>query len=221
MSANKAQHSYVYVPESEYGPVKKQLLQLIDTVQKSIKNKMKFRIKFIGSSSRNMITKDLKGNSGYDFDLNIIIDPNTVKDEPKVIKDFFRNAFDKYVKQFGYDNCEDSTSVFTIKTKDNGKIIHSADFGIVRKYYGEKQILMNHKDLETYCWENLPKYSKKVSKMADWCKEKGLWEEVRDRYIRNKNENTDPGKKSRMIYADTVNQVFLKNGGDPFHYSIY
>ena len=73
MSANKNQHSYVYVPENEYGPVKKQLLQLIDTVQKSIQNKIKFRIKFIGSSSRNMITKDLKGNGGYDFDLNIII----------------------------------------------------------------------------------------------------------------------------------------------------
>lgn len=208
-------HSYQYVPESEFKPVKENLIKLINLVQTSIKDTLKFRIKFIGSSSRDMITRDMKGNVGYDFDLNIIIDPNEKNYDPKSLKEFFMKSFNSHVGEYGYDPCEDSTSVFTIKVKDkiNSKIIHSADFAIVKKVGGTKQFVRNRKDVNVYCWETLPKYPVKLSQMANWCREKNHWNEIRDLYLRKKNQNTDPNKKSRMIYAETVNDIYLKYNG--------
>lgn len=62
------------------------------------------------------------------FDVNI-----HVNDEMKIIrrKKFVQNfrAFNKFVKQFEYDYCEDSTRVLTIKRKDilRSRIISSCD----------------------------------------------------------------------------------------------
>lgn len=49
--------------------------------------------------------------------------------------------------------------------------------------------------------------------MANWCREKNHWNEIRDLYLRKKNQNTDPNKKSRMIYAETLNDIYLKYNG--------
>lgn len=201
-------HSFVFVPKNEYLPVKNDLIKLIEQVQNAIGNNVKFTYKFVGSASRDMITKDLKANIGYDFDLNIIIDPNEKNYDPKSLKDYFRNQFNKYVDQYGYSNCEDSTSVFTIKKIKKSEIIHSADFAIVRKFNGVKQVIVNHKDKQTYSWDTTPKYPQKLSLMAKWCEENHLWDEVKKKYLQKKNENTDENKKSRMIYADTVNEIY-------------
>lgn len=211
-TGSQEKHSFVYVPESEYMPVQNQLMKLVDMVSKSVQDTLKFRIKFVGSSSRGMITKDLKSNTGYDFDLNIIIDPKEKNYDPKSLKDFLRNHIDKYAPKFGYSNCEDSTSVLTIKAIDtkNSKIIHSADFNITRKLNGEKQYILNDKKTNTYSWATSPKFSVKQSQMIDWCKKNGHWEEVKDKYLIKKNENSDPNKKSRMIFADTVNEIYNK-----------
>lgn len=205
-------HSYIYVLEKDYLPVKEQLVKLIKTVQQSVQGQVKFTYKFIGSSSRDMITMDQKSNVGYDFDLDLIIDANSPNYDPKKLKDFFITQFNNYVNKFGYDFCEDSTSVFTIKAKDinNSRIIHSADFGIVREFNGNKQYIKNNKAQNAYSWEIMPKYPIKLSRLVQWCRDNGHWNEVRSKYLIKKNENTDPEKKSRMILADTVNEVYQR-----------
>ena len=45
----------------------------------------------------------------------------------------------------------------------------------------------------------------------EWLKSNGLWQEVRDRYLDNKNNNEDPNKKSRSIFAETIAQVYNEN----------
>ena len=45
-------------------------------------------------------------------------------------------------------------------------------------------------------------------------KEEGYWQEVRDLYIDKKNNNTDPNKKSRSIFAETIAQVYNNHFDD-------
>ena len=63
--------NFKYVSKNEYMPVKKELLKLINLVQDEIREYFTFRYDFIGSASRNMITRDEDSNIGYDFDVNI------------------------------------------------------------------------------------------------------------------------------------------------------
>lgn len=39
-------------------------------------------------------------------------------------------------------------------------------------------------------------------------KEEYLWAELRDMYLRLKNENTDKHKKSRSLFAEAVNNIY-------------
>ena len=129
------------------------------------------------------------------------------------------NAFNKYNKRFKYDNCEDSKRVITIKVKDkkNSKILHSCDFAIVRdwqdedEYWHQDYIYFNKKQ-NTYEWQEQPDNYYDLPDKIDWCKENGLWQDVRDKYLTKKNNNKDISKKSRSIFAETINSVCNKNG---------
>ena len=60
----------------------------------------------------------------------------TVIFDAEKIKNILMCAFNKYARKYGYDFCEDSTRVFTIKVKDrkNSRIRYSCDFAIVNDY---------------------------------------------------------------------------------------
>lgn len=206
-------HSFEYVPESEYKPVKDNLEQLINKVQNSLKNSLPFEYRFVGSSSRDMITRDPKTNIGYDFDLNIRFQNNFNNYSPKILKTTLINSINQFVKEFGYDFCEDSTKVITIKVKDlyNSKIIHSADFAIIEDLpNGQVKVIKNDKKRKSYHWETLPKYPQKLIQKADFCRDKGLWNQVRNLYLRKKNSNQYPHIKSRSLYAQAVNDIYMK-----------
>lgn len=64
-------HDFRYVSKKEAAPVKAELLEIIHEVQDIVRDDFTFQYTFIGSSSRNMITEDIKSNIGYDFDVNL------------------------------------------------------------------------------------------------------------------------------------------------------
>ena len=66
---------FEYVSKSKSMPIKKELIKIINPVQDELREQFTFDYKFIGSSSRNMITYDPKTNKGYDFDITIDIIP--------------------------------------------------------------------------------------------------------------------------------------------------
>lgn len=68
--------NFKYVPKKEYLPVKKELINLINLVQNEVREYFTFSFEFIGSASRNMITRDESSNVGYDFDVNIMVNDN-------------------------------------------------------------------------------------------------------------------------------------------------
>ena len=83
---------FEYISKSKYMPVKKELIKIINQVQDELREQFTFDYKFIGSSSRNMITYDPKTNKGYDFDINIDIIP--------ILHDFFPFFPFSWIKSF-------------------------------------------------------------------------------------------------------------------------
>ena len=211
---------FEYVTKKEYLPVKNELIELINLVQDEVRDKFTFRFDFIGSASRNMITRDKKSNTGYDFDVNIRVNDDDNEYSAKEIRRILKDGFDKHSKKFQYDYAEDSKRVLTIKVKDrkNSKILHSCDFAVVNDCTDnqgndrQKFIYFNKKQ-NTYEWQEQPEGFYMLDEKIDWIKENALWQEVRDSYIERKNSNNDPNKKSRSIFAETVAAVFNDNGG--------
>ena len=125
--------NFQYVKKSMYSNTKKDLEMLIHHIQNEVRDQFTFSYNFVGSVKRNMVTMDFDSNIGFDFDVNIHVNDDYEDFSPKEIKSILKQAFDKFNNQFGYDYCEDSTRVLTIKVKDkkNSRILHSADFAIV------------------------------------------------------------------------------------------
>ncbi len=70
-------HDFEYVPKEEWNPIRDELLEIIHRLQNEVRGSFTFQYHFVGSSSRNMITRDRSSNTGFDFDVNIEVhDPH-------------------------------------------------------------------------------------------------------------------------------------------------
>lgn len=206
-------YNYRYVSKEEASPVRERLEEILHEVQKLVRGKFTFKYMFIGSASRNMITYDPDSNIGFDFDVNIEV--NDEEYSAWEIRNIIRNALDKVVRRYGYDYCEDSTRVLTIKVKDrqHSRIVHSCDFGIVYNYGESKQQYIRlNKVSQTYQWVEQGKGYYRLPEKIEWLKKNGLCSDVRERYIYKKNVNMNPNKHSRTIFAETINDICVMNG---------
>ena len=128
-------HNFEYVPKEEWKPIKDELLEIIHRLQNEVRDSFTFQYHFVGSSKRNMITRDRNSNTGFDFDVNIEVNDPDEDYSAKEIRNILRKGLDRVTNPyggsiFGYDYTEDSTRVLTIKVKDrtNSRILHSCDF---------------------------------------------------------------------------------------------
>lgn len=207
-------HDFIYVTKKEAMPVKKELISLINEVQNLVRQNFTFRFDFVGSSKRNMVTYDRKSNIGYDFDVNIEVNDDNEKYSPDKIRSIIMTAINKVASKYGYDFCEDSTSVLTIKVKNTARsrIIHSCDFAIVYNCEnGDQQYIRFNKDNQNYTWEYRGNGFVDLPQKIEWIKRNKLWNELKEYYIEKKNNNTNPQKHSRSIFAETVNEICQKN----------
>lgn len=206
-------HDFVYVSENEYKPVKKELIRLINKVQDEVREFFTFQFKFIGSTERGMITRDRKSNIGYDFDVNIYVNDEQEQYSAEEIRSIIRNAIDKFAQQFGYSYCENGTRVLTIKNIDffRSRILHSCDFAIVYDCSdGRQQYIRFNKNQQSYYWEYQNSGYKGLKKKEEWIEKNHKQEEMYELYIDKKNANTDPEKKSRSLYAETVHEIYKR-----------
>ena len=207
-------YQFEYVPSREYKPVQNQLFKLIRLIQNEVRDYFTFQYRFIGSSSRKMITCDRKNNIGYDFDVNFIINDIDNQFTPKQIKNILINAFNKHKDKFKYNKIEDSKRVITIKVVDRkiSKILHGCDVAIVKNHiddgYKYQEYIYHDKKKHTYEWKKQPDGFYNLPNREKWIKDNKLWEEVRNCYLDIKNENTNPNKKSCSLYAEAVNNIY-------------
>lgn len=207
-------HDFHYVSKKKAAPVKADLLDLIHEVQDIVRDEFTFQYEFVGSSSRNMITYDEKSNIGFDFDVNFYVNDDDEEYKPKEIRSIIRNAINRVALSHGYDYCEDSTRVLTIKQKDykHSKILHSCDFAIVFNGKNGQQYIRYNKDTGNYTCEFQGDGFEALPEKIDWLKDNDLWGALQDYYIEKKNKNNNPDKHSRSIFAESVNEMCQKNG---------
>lgn len=48
-----------------------------------------------------------------------------------------------------------------------------------------------------------------LDEKVEWSKDCGYWQDVRDLYLYKKNNNHDPHKHSRSIYAETIHEMVV------------
>ena len=212
-------YSFEYVSKNEWKPVRENLIEIIHCVQDEVREHFTFRYDFVGSSKRNMITRDVKGNKGFDFDVNIEVNDPDENYSAEEIRKIIKNALDKVlrsrsVNKFNYDNVENSTRVLTIKVKDraNSRIVHSCDFCIVNECSnGRQQYIRFNKKQNSFSWEYQPKGYYELPEKINWIKSNDLWGELKSYYLYKKNINTDPNKHSRTIFAEAVHEIWQKN----------
>ncbi|MBD5458706.1 MAG: hypothetical protein HDR27_09080 [Lachnospiraceae bacterium] len=212
-------NNFQYVAEKQLTPVKKDLIQIIKSVQNQVRQDFTFQFDFVGSAERNMEICDVKSNVGFDFDVDIHVNKDECKFSAKVIKTKIRVALDKVTHCYGYDNAEDSTRVLTIKVKDksDSRILHSCDFAIVNDFIdgdGNKRQEYIHfnKRQNKYSWQKQSQEFYLLEEKVEWIKARELWQNVLDLYLKKKNQNKDPHKHSRSIYAETIHEICQKYG---------
>ena len=213
-------HNFEYVPNEEWELIRKELFEIIHRLQDEVREKFTFQYHFVGSSKRNMITRDCNSNTGFDFDVNIQVNDPDEDYSAEEIRNILHKGLDKVTNPygysiFGYDYTEDSTRVLSIKVKDrvNSRILHSCDFCIIYECGdGRQQYIRYNKKQNSYSWEYQPKGFYKLPDKIEWIKKHGLWQQVRDSYIDKKNANTKKKKKSRSIFAETIQQICQQNG---------
>ncbi len=202
----KPPHEFEYVSEEEYMPVRLELEELIRRLQNEVRNSLTFRWKYVGSSSRDMITRDKKGNCGYDFDVDIILNSSELREDK--IMSIFRNGLNRLVRPFGYDYPENSTRVLTIKVKDraHSRILYSCDFAIKRDFPEGRKYIHFNKEQNKYSWQKMQKKSIRKKEEALW--RYGCWGKVIEKYLDYKNSLENAQLKSMSIYRKTINDVY-------------
>lgn len=228
---------FEYVDKSEYKPLRDYVESVIKQVQVDLREKgiVTFQFYRIGSAGdRHLITREVNGNNGFDLDYNLSIQRllNNKYNDEKKMKTLFMKLFNEF-KPKHFECCEDSTSVFTVKRLDakTGNILYSFDFAIVYYYmegipnqdfdedyddpddeYYEKErqkYIKHDKHSDTYYWELRP-IATNHCYIENAIKDNNLWNELRDLYLEKKNNNKDPNKKSRIIYYETLNEIWQK-----------
>ena len=214
-------HNFLYISKNNPAVKKdyQDLILLLNELQDILRDKFTFQYSIVGSYKRNMITYDTKSNVGYDFDFNIEINDNDNQYKPEQIKKLFMNGLNKIVKKYDYSNAKDSTRVITIKKIDhkNSRILSSCDLCIVNNFeddYGNEcqELIVFDKKTKNYIWNEQSEGYYMLPDKIDWLKENDLWQEVRDRYIKLKNENEDSDVHSRTLFANAVHQMCQKYG---------
>lgn len=234
---SKPKCKYRFVERDEYDPKRQRFeMKILNAAREFIEENYRYTFVYdlIGSAGRGLVTERINGNTGYDFDYNLILkrldDPflgrNVIDivdmngglrlENPTLIKEQFRLAFNYAVQGTEYDFPEDSSSVLTIKCKDrkNSRILHGADLAIV--YYDQNGIvhtLEHYKPSSvnggegygfqtrdnSYCIDS------KLDEILDFLDDG--WDLVKAKYLQLKNSNNDPNKKSFILYVEAVNNI--------------
>lgn len=175
----------------------------------------------VGSGARNMVTRNDGGPFDLDYNLEIIKATDVYQNDLRRLKDTVRVSLDKAIRiESCFSESQDSTSCLTALLHFNGEpsIKFSFDVAIVkRNSNGTLCRLLHNKNVfgignDQYVWNEVPD-SHDVAQKVKQIKSKGLWLEVRCRYVDLKNmylSRQDKNHPSFIVYVEAVNQVYNK-----------
>ena len=205
---------YEYVGPSKYVPIRKDVEQ--NLFQKAnwyldVKYCFKFNANLIGSAGRHVVTRIKNSNEGFDLDFDLIIPKSVSKIlSPKEIKDAFMNAFNCAVGGTLWEYPRNSTSVITIPHRTSeGEKECSIDLAIVFDDGAGRHCLKVDKTKipHGYSFEIRP-HSSNLHKKVKVIKSKKMMKQVRNEYLKRKNDSKYSDKPSRLIYSEVINDIY-------------
>ncbi len=207
---------FEFVPRNEAKPYRQELETIIKRTQNYCRERRKdftFQFYLVGSQNRHLVTRIKGGNIGYDFDYNLALNCNE-EDHwyPNVARSLVFSALRESIKGTSFNKIENSTSVITIKCVQKSKVIVGCDFSVI--YYPDDQdddyykYARFNKKQNNYTWEER-KLSHNIDDKLDWLKENadGYLEEIKEEYLKLKNNNKDPNKHSFVLFYEAVSNV--------------
>ena len=169
----------------------------------------------VGSAKRGLITQN--ANQPVDLDYNLEIVRCEDFDDCRYLKECVRKSFDKVLRAHGWLSCQDSTSVLTAKRQlytITAPVRYAIDVCIVMQDDGHYHRLIHKKTgftfSDEYYW-NIAPHSRKLKEKADYIRKHGIWELVRDQYLRLKIHyltQNDHDHPSFICYIESVNNVY-------------
>ena len=207
---------YEYVSKREYGPIKAELTGIVRRAREhviEVDPELDFEYRLIGSGGKNLITREIGGNMGYDFDYNLVIDAprQDMKWVGKEVHSVFLNAFRRAVVGTPFKEPEESTSVLTIKKVDhrNKAVVCSCDFAIVYNDHSGHYFLQYNKGNGGFGFQHRS-FRYDIDGLAEEIRHADNgWNELRDEYLRLKNVDTQR-KRSFILYVEAVNTVYRR-----------
>ena len=178
----------------------------------------------VGSGARNMVTRNGDGPFDLDYNLEIVKAPEEYWNDLRSLKDTIRVLLDRAAGMKYFSESQDSTSCLTalLHSKDEPKIEFSFDVAIVtRNSKGNFCRLIHNKNAlgfgeDQYIWDEIPD-SHDVAQKAKRLKLEGLWLDVRNRYIEQKNmylsRQREKDHPSFVVYVEAVNESYYKHFG--------
>jgi hypothetical protein len=155
----------------------------------------------------------VNGNTGFDFDYNLGIQKDGDLSS-RVLRLRVKSQLENILSETGYSTVSSGKQSMTFKFIDheNSRVIHSCDFAIVNDYEDEngdsiQEILIWQRENDSYVWNKRP-FAKNHSDKVSNLKANGLWQEVKDEYLRIKNNNQDNEKKSFSLFFEAINNVY-------------
>ena len=205
-------HDFRYVSPSEYAPLKVKLEQMFAKANSELDRKYSFKPELVGSAKYNLVTREFNGNKGFDLDYYLCLNySREIERDAQGVKDTIRSVFDR-ISPKGYGFGEDNTSVITIKVIDekNKRIRHSCDIAIGFMDSGNRYVIKHNKRGTGYHYNMIENLSSMNYKYTQLKKTAGVVEELRESYLRMKNNDNLYDLPSYVVLKQAINNLYHK-----------
>ena len=208
---------FAYVKKKECSSFKKEIGIVVKHIQKATNPFFTSSFEFVGPESRHMITKQLGGRIGYEFEINITIE-KLEQCSMDDIGSIFEEVFLKQQgKPFTFEFVEDRRSTFTIMIRYKKdmlrRLFHYIKFTLIKCDVGEEgriqrsYIYHNH-DTNTFEWIIKKKRRYSLAERMVILGRTGFWGEVRKRYLKNKRFLANKHLRFESVLAQAVNETY-------------
>lgn len=213
---------YHYIEDKEFlGKMKNLCSDIMNQLKQQINNDsvMQVDIHLVGSGAKNLITQNANESIDLDYNLCILKCRGIDINDGRNVKEYIRKQFNIVLNNNGWSDCSDSTSALTTERRYFTKGNHtefSIDLAIVHEdqygWHRLKHVKTGFINSDQWMW-NLSRNSKDLGKKVKVIKNNDLWLEVRERYLKKKNQyltSNNYDHPSFIVYIETINEVYGK-----------
>ena len=170
----------------------------------------------VGSGAKNLIMQN--ENNPVDLDYNLEIVRCDDYEDCRYLKECVRKTFNKCLREYRLNDCEDSTSSLTSKRiyfESGNPTAFSIDICITVRDTKDNYYRLIHEKTgcsynDKYFW-NMATQSKELKRKVAYIKEHSRWQMVREHYLKIKNRyltQNDNNHPSFVCYVESVNDVY-------------